>query len=346
MENQQSDNEPIVLETQEERSALSPIPVKPQLAVLAVVLLLLLGGAAGTKIFSSFGFGDLKPTPGMLSEAVALPGSSFTTEALAQAFSDASITGDAAYVWDISTQQALFAKNAGEALPLASLTKLMTALVAHEILDPTATVSIGIEAARQDSSSGLAVGTKFESQSLSDLILMASSNDGAYALAATAGALLREDQGPEAFVAAMNVRAEELGLTQTRFLNPTGLDVSKTEAGGYGSARDVAFLMEHILENEPDILSLTTDSTARIWSESGNYVDAENTNFYIDEIPGLLGSKTGYTDLAGGNLTIAYDAGLNRPIVIVVLGSTQFDRFTDVMELVEATNALIATTSN
>lgn len=341
-EKETKQDEPIVLASVPDTVTHSPIPVKPQLIVLGVVLVALLGGALGPRLFAALGLGETTQVSALVSEIPPAGGVGFTSEELVAAFADTSVTGDAAYVWDVENQQALYTKNASESLPLASLTKLMTALVAHEILEPDAKVSIGSEAARQESSSGLAVGATFERQTLSDLILMASSNDGAYALAAAAGELLSEERGPEAFVAAMNVRAAEIGLTNTRFLNPTGLDISKTEAGAYGSARDVAFLMEHILENEPDILALTTDSTARLWSEDGEYVDAENTNFYIDEIPGLLGSKTGYTDLAGGNLTVAYDAGLNHPIVVVVLGSTQFDRFTDVMELVDATNKLIA----
>lgn len=343
MENETtSTDQPIVLASVPEPEARSPIPVKPQLLVLAVILIALLGSAVTPRIIALIGLKDETRIQTPVSELALPGGAGFTSEEVSAAFSDVKLTGDAAYVWDIQSQQALYAKNADEAVPLASLTKLMTALVAHEILEPTAKVSIGNEAARQESASGLAVGSTFKRQTLSDLVLMASSNDGAYALAAAAGELLSDTRGPEAFVAAMNVRAQEIGLSETRFLNPTGLDISKTEAGAYGSARDIAFLMEHILENEPGILALTTDSTARLWSEEGDYVDAENTNFYIDEIPGLLGSKTGYTDLAGGNLTIAYDAGLSRPIVVVVLGSTQFDRFTDVMELVDATNALFA----
>lgn len=343
---QKNPDTPVVLDTVTASTAVSPIPVKPQLAVLALVLLALFATTVGSHLIAAFRIDQPDAATLSVSEPAALANTGFTSGTIQQAFSETRITGDAAFVWDVKNQQALYAKNADAPLPLASLTKLMTALVGHELLEPTATVSIGTEAARQESASGLAVGATFDRQTLSDLVLIASSNDGAYALAAAAGEVLSPERGPEAFVAAMNVRAEEMGLTNTRFLNPTGLDISKTEAGAYGSARDVAFLMEHILKNEPDILALTTDSAARIWSNNGDYVDAENTNFYIDEIPGLLGSKTGYTDLAGGNLTVAYEAGLGRPIVVVVLGSTQFARFTDVMELVDVTNTLIAGTKN
>jgi D-alanyl-D-alanine carboxypeptidase len=322
----------------------SRIPVRSQLLVIAVVLLLLLGGATTARVVAYLS-GEENTAPAAVASSTPYTGINFTSEELTRAYAEVRITGKAAYVWDVNGQQALYAKNESEVLPLASLTKLMTALVASELLSPDDIISVGPAASRQESALGLAVGSTFSRETLTDLVLMASANDGAFALANAAGNVLVSGDGPRAFVTAMNIRAEELGLTSTTFNNPTGLDVSTREAGGYGSARDVAFLMEYLALHEPDILALTKDSTARVWSESGDYIDAENTNFYIDEIPGLIGSKTGYTDLAGGNLTVAYDAGLGRPVIVVVLGSTQYARFTDVMTLVEATNKLIAHTT-
>ena len=94
--------------------------------------------------------------------------------------------------------------------------------------------------------------------------------------------------------------------------------------------------MEYILINYPEILEPTRKSAARVYNSNGDYHDMENTNEIIYAIPNLLGSKTGYTDLAGGNLTIAFDAGLDRPIVVTVLGSTRDERFSDVLRLVTA----------
>ena len=86
----------------------------------------------------------------------------------------------------------------------------------------------------------------------------------------------------------------------------------------------------------PEILRPTNTSATRINNTAGAYNDANNTNEVALKIPNMIGSKTGYTDLAGGNLTIAFDAGLNRPIIITVLGSTRDERFTDVFTLVRA----------
>ena len=71
-------------------------------------------------------------------------------------------------------------------------------------------------------------------------------------------------------------------------------------------------------------------------------IDARNTNQETGKFPLLIASKTGYTDLAGGNLALAFDAGFNRPIIIVVLGSSYEGRFADAEKLVWATLAYLA----
>ena len=251
-------------------------------------------------------------------------------------FSDVSITAHSAYVWDIRNQRVLYSKNAGAQLPLASLTKLMTALVASENLSGQETVIITDEAIRQEGDSHFTSGEHFSFTNLIGLTLMTSSNDGAYALAAAAGASLgTSNTSGVSFIDAMNARGEELGLSQSYFTNPTGLDVDEQVSGSYGSARDMASLMEYIATKHPDILAETREQASTIYDEAGVPFNASNTNEVAGRIPSLIGSKTGFTDLAGGNLVIAFDAGLNRPIVISVLGSTREGRFDDMMMLVK-----------
>ena len=96
--------------------------------------------------------------------------------------------------------------------------------------------------------------------------------------------------------------------------------------------------MSHSHNNHPEILEATTNVSARLHNEDGAYHTARNTNGTVEQITGLIGSKTGFTDLAGGNLVIAYNVGLNHPIVIVVLGSGRTERFTDVLSVVEMIN--------
>lgn len=253
-------------------------------------------------------------------------------------FEGVEITATAAYVWDVKNQRAFYNKNAGKQLPLASLTKLMTVLVAYEHLDPEDRIAITKQAVLEEGNSNLASGEVFTLRDLVNFTLITSSNDGAYALAATAGAALAADDDPAAaFIGAMNAKAEEIGLSQSYFTNPTGLDINGATSGGYGSARDIAFLMEYLVSRHPDLLEGTKEAVSVIRSLEGTSFRAVNTNDVATRIPGLIGSKTGFTGLAGGNLVVAYDAGLNRPIVIAVLGSTRESRFNDMMTLIEKT---------
>ena len=89
-------------------------------------------------------------------------------------------------------------------------------------------------------------------------------------------------------------------------------------------------LLEYIYLNYPEVLRPTVSLSTRLYNQNGDYHEADNTNQVLLDIPNLLGSKTGYTDLAGGNLTIIFDAGFNRPIIVTVLGSTHSERFSDV----------------
>jgi len=253
-----------------------------------------------------------------------------------QKIEEVSLSARAAYVWDIKGQRALYTKNSESALPLASITKLMTAMLAYELVSGEQTFPVTMSAIRQEGSSGLVAGEELNLQALSELSLVSSSNDAAYVMGASVGSLLGDQDPMSQFVAGMNIRANELGLYSLDFKNTTGLDESLSKPGAVGSAKDVSFLMEYIIREYPEIISPTKTEETLIYNTAGAYHLAGNTNEVVMKIPNILGSKTGYTDLAGGNLTIVFDAGLDRPIVVTVLGSTRDDRFTDVLTLVEA----------
>lgn len=256
--------------------------------------------------------------------------------------SEPQLEAAAAYVWDVRHQRALLNKNANTQLPLASITKLMTSLVALETLKPEARVPMTLAAIGQDGPSDFHDGETFGAQALSDFSLVSSSNDGEYALAAAAALTLSKDGSTSTvgFIDAMNKKAEEIGLAQTYFRNPTGLDESTTKSGAYGSARDMAFLMEYLLEHHPQVLEGTTEKYTKVKGKVLH--SATNTNEIITKIPGVLASKTGYTELAGGNLLIAFDAGLNRPVIVSVLGSSREGRFKDVTALISYAQKKIA----
>lgn len=245
-------------------------------------------------------------------------------------------------VYDPKSERFLYQKNSTEIVPLASLTKIMTALVAYEILGKDTIVTISDEALAQDGDSGFRIGEQFTSQNLIDLTLQGSSNDGAFALAQAAGQLLEQSSPAVAFVKAMNIRAKELGLINTYFRNPTGLDISETEAGAYGTATDVSLLMSYVAKKNPMILEKTTVDFESYYNTTGQFHTVNNTNPKIETTLAAIGSKTGYTELAGGNLSVVVNLGLQRPIVVTVLQSTYQDRFNDVSALIQSSVAELA----
>jgi len=178
----------------------------------------------------------------------------------------------------------LFAKNADSRCLIASTTKLMTALVCleHAALDDTVTAQAR-HCAVEGSSMYLKAGERYSVRELLLGLLLASGNDAALALAEhTAGSV-------PTFVGLMNRKAQALGLKDTHFENPHGLD----EGTHYSTARDLARLMSACMEN-PAFRSLDAQRTA---SAAGQTL--VNHNKLLSLCPGCIGGKTGYTKAAG-----------------------------------------------
>ncbi len=260
---------------------------------------------------------------GQLSGLWQVPESSATTY-YADPFAKLNLTAKAAVVYDPDKNEIIYAKNAYQALPLASITKVMTALVASE-QDTNQTVNISASALSTEGDSGLAKDESWSLKKLIDFTLISSSNDGAAALAAAGGTN---------FIANMNSEAKSLGLVNTEFVNPTGLDIGPGVAGNMGSALDVARLLAYVLKTKPELLAATSERQSVITSQSDLNHVAVNTNQLAGRLPGLFASKTGFTDTAGGNLAVAVDLGLNQPVIAVVLGSTEEGRFADIEQLI------------
>lgn len=259
-----------------------------------------------------------------------------TTEApvvaTVDSYNGVSLIGQAAVVYDLSTGRAIFEKNADKQLPLASLTKLLTTYAAVSTLDANSPVTISENAVAQEGDSGLVAGQTFAFKDLARFALVASSNDAAAAIAETA-AKKQAVSGRSLLASA----AAAAGLTQTYALNGTGLDESDHVSGGYGSASDVARLAGELLAKAPAIATATIEPSVTVSDYQGNVHKLPNTNQDIVHVPAPLLSKTGFTDLAGGNLVVVFDAGINHPVAVVVLGSTRDGRFTDVEKLVSRT---------
>jgi len=264
-------------------------------------------------------------------------------------FADIILEAKAAFVFDVRQNAVLYEKNADSQLPLASLTKLMTVVAAEDFLAEDTTVPITNRARETEGGAIFSLGEKWRLKDLIDFTLVASSNSGARALASAAAAAeaLRSgesyDEGnkPVSFIERMNAKAREIGLTQTYYTDETGLDEGPEVPGGFGSARDMAKLMAYLIGNRSDLIEATRYPSLTLTNLTDVHYRAKNTNEAIPDIPELLASKTGFTDLAGGNLLIAFDAGILHPIIVVVLGSSQKGRFSDIVTLVEKSLAVI-----
>ncbi len=192
----------------------------------------------------------------------------------------------AAILIDADSGRVLYEKNADQPMLIASTTKIMTAVVALECADPHETVRITQSHMVEGSSMYLKPGEEVSMETLLYGLLLCSGNDAALAVADHCG------PGVERFVARMNEKARELGLTHTSFANPNGLD----DEAHYSTARDLAQLASYAMKNE---------TFARIVSTKSITIDGYtmvNHNKLLSRYDGCIGLKTGYTKAAGRTL--------------------------------------------
>lgn len=235
------------------------------------------------------------------------------------------IQGVSAVLYDPTTKRILFAKDADTPRALASITKLMTAMAVLERVPSNATVTVMPQDLVPEGDWGLRPGDTLPVYDLLAQGLISSSNDAITAAAASLGRATYLDQ--------MNDMAASLGLSSMRFFNPTGLDLSAQNAGGYGSARDVAILAALFYQRYPHFFEQTTRAESAIVA-GDRLLEARATAQALGSLPGFIGAKTGYTDLAGGNLVAVFDLEPGHPVIAVVLGSTEEDRFRDIKTLI------------
>ncbi|MDD3531875.1 MAG: D-alanyl-D-alanine carboxypeptidase [Candidatus Shapirobacteria bacterium] len=220
----------------------------------------------------------------------------------------ANILARSALLVDYDSGQVLYQKNIDQPLPVASLTKIMTALVVLEEFSSEAIITVG-DSNVQGRTVGLSPGEQFLVSDLLYALLVMSGNDVADILAQN------YPGGRSAFIARMNQRARDLQLTNSHFANPHGLD----EPNHYSSARDLLALTGYVLKNDQFRKIIKKDNgTICSLGGSGCY-QIETTNELL-AFPGILGVKTGYTDQAGGCF-IGFWEQDERRFLSVVLGS-------------------------
>lgn len=212
-----------------------------------------------------------------------------------QVYAAPETTGKSSVLMERSTGTVLYEKNAHEALPPASVTKVMTMLLVMEAVDSgKITLDDMVTASEAASHKGgsqifLKAGETMPVRDMLKSIAVSSANDCACAMAEhLAGS-------EQAFVDAMNEKARQLGMQDTHFVNCTGLDDSPEAAGHRTSAMDIALMSRELLDKHPDIRQFTT-----IWMDTvrnGSF-GLSNTNKLIRFYPGATGLKTGFTSTA------------------------------------------------
>lgn len=247
---------------------------------------------------------------------------------------EADILAKSYVVYDVKNDKVIFSKNDEEVLPLASLTKVISAVTAVNLVNTDKEITIDSQKMRagpdEQLSLGLQNGQIWSLGNLLKYALTISSNASMDIIAST---IFNKN---EIFVDKMNQYVQSLGFTHFHFNSASGLDYGDI-IGGEGTALEYAKFFAKAYTLIPQILSYTTHSEINIQTENKKLYAIPNTNQEASEITGLLASKTGFTDAAGGNLAILVNLEMDRPIVIVVLGSTETARFTDVDKLLQLT---------
>ncbi|MCK4799839.1 D-alanyl-D-alanine carboxypeptidase, partial [Candidatus Parcubacteria bacterium] len=204
--------------------------------------------------------------------------------------SDFDIKAKAAIVLDQETDMVLYSENSKEKMPIASLTKIMTALVVLENVDLDGVVIISKSAFDTDGrKDGLIVNEKINAKDLLKIMLIRSNNSAAVSLAEhTSGSV-------EEFVKLMNERANLLGLENTNFSNPTGFD----SEGNYSTAYDIAQLFDYA-SDKPLIWEILRTQRLNLTSlDKKTKHRLKNTNLLLGRLKNITGGKTGLTDEAG-----------------------------------------------
>ena len=234
-----------------------------------------------------------------------------------------------------------FQRNDSDTAPIASVTKVMTALVALENSSLDYTVTVSETAANiGESSANLQAGDTMTLEDALKALMIPSGNDAAQAIAESVGAQLADDpSNPEnctqAFVDAMNAKAVELGMEDTLFTNPHGLDDEGFESDQHSCAKDVSLMCAAAMKSEDfrAVVSGQFNSCTVTRDGAQESIELESTDELIGTYEGTCGIKTGFTDAAGGCFAGANNRD-GQDLYAIVLGSTDEEtRFSDTTEL-------------
>lgn len=225
------------------------------------------------------------------------------------------ISAEAALFTDTKTGRVLFSKNPDKRLPIASLTKVMTVLIALEYKKMDDQFLVSQHAANMEPDKMLLIaGERLTLRELLDGIFLVSANDAAEVLAE--GTTGNRDE----FIKLMNDKAKQLGMKDTYLVNPTGFD--EDTGSSYSTAFDLTILTRYLIRRFPHVVDISR--TANIFlpkTETHQAYDLYSEINLLTTYPGVVGFKTGYTPASGLTLiTLARKDG--HEIIGVLLGST------------------------
>lgn len=226
-------------------------------------------------------------------------------------------------------EKTLLTDNPKRAMPIASLTKLMTALIVLENTSLSEVIIVSQTAASKNDvpvHGNLKGGEPLSVEQLLDLMLIYSSNDAAFALS--------EVIGEEEFVEKMNEKAKSLGLKDTYFTNSTGLDPKDLEEiPNYSTVRDLSTLSKYILENYPLIFDISL--------KKGPYPTTNGvSDLFLPYNQKLIGGKTGYTKKAGGCMLVIFENEKENYFINIILGTdSSIDRIQEMQRIINWINS-------
>lgn len=227
-------------------------------------------------------------------------------------------------VYDRLSGKCIYGKDENKETAMASTTKIMTAIIIVENCDLNEIVTATSKAANTGGSRlGLHIDDKISVNDLLYGLMLRSGNDAAVALA------IHLSKSLENFAILMNNKAEELGLKNTHFVTPHGLDNSEH----YTTALELAKITDYALKN--DIIAKIVNTKSTTISINGNRMNINNTNELLGNVEGVYGVKTGFTNNAGRCLVTSVKRG-DMDLIVVVLGAdTRKDRAKDTIKLIE-----------
>lgn len=248
------------------------------------------------------------------------------TEASSSEGIEPDINGESAVLIDIQANKIIYQKEPKKKLPVASLVKVMTAIITVEHSDLQDTTTISDKASSVgENTMGLEEGEIFTNLDLLYGLILNSANDSAFALSETVAG------NTDDFVYYMNRKAELIGAKNTLFVDPSGLNPEKLDY--YSTAIDMAKITQYSLENHPILREIYQTVSKEIpYTKEHGYKSLENQTNLLTTYPGVKGVKTGYTEDAGLCL-ITYAENDGVKLLGVILNSD--DRKSDAVKLLD-----------